>query len=112
MAVIQVSQKEFDQLLHEIKQDKRSRAEKMPTEKDAIKLIFEAYLRLKELGWQDMTYAPRDGSTFSIIEAGSTGIHPCFDFGQGSGDWMSPADGDLYHIRPMMFKPAPPASGA
>lgn len=41
----------------------------------AIDLMFEAWTRLKSCGWQDMMYAPHDGTDIEVIEMGSTGIH-------------------------------------
>jgi hypothetical protein len=72
-----VSKEEFNELLKKIDDAKNDRAEKMPDEKAALFVMFEAYQRLKELGWNDAIYSPKDGSMFSSIEAGSTGIHKC-----------------------------------
>jgi hypothetical protein len=47
----------------------------MPTEQDAINVLNSAYERLKEFDWNDPIYCPKDGSSFDVIEAGSTGIH-------------------------------------
>lgn len=55
----------------------------MPDEQSAVNMFFEAWLRLKELGWNNADYCPKDGSEFAIIEAGSTGIHRhCFYDGE------------------------------
>lgn len=80
--------------------DKR-RAEEMPDEKAAINKLFDAWLRLKELGWKEACYCPKDGTDFQIIEAGSTGI---FD-AHYSGKWpdgyiISHDDHDSYSSRP------------
>ncbi len=37
--------------------------------------LWEAYNKLRTLGWQDMMYAPRDGTPIEVVEIGSTGIH-------------------------------------
>lgn len=62
---------------------KKRRAEAMPTEQDALKTMFDGWVRLKELGWRDGKYSPRDGTRFKTIEVGSTGI---FD-GDCYGEW-------------------------
>lgn len=58
-------------------------AERIPDEPAAIRAMFDGWQRLKELGWRDGKYAPRDGSRFRTIEVGSTGI---FD-GDCTGEW-------------------------
>ena len=59
------------------------RAIRMPDEKTAIHAMFDAWQRLKELGWREGQYSPRDGTLFKTIEIGSTGI---FD-GDCHGEW-------------------------
>jgi hypothetical protein len=51
------------------------RVARMPDEATALRTMFDGFVRLKELGWRDATYAPDDGSALELIEAGSTGIH-------------------------------------
>ena len=79
----------------------------MPTERAAIDALWHAYQRLKELGWREAMYCPKDGSTFNAIEAGSTGIHIChYDGKWPTGHWwLHDHDGDLSPSRPIMFKP-------
>lgn len=80
----------------------------MPTERAAIDAMFEAWQRLKELGWREAQYCPKDGSSFDVIEAGSTGIHPCFYEGEwpdgyfmvGEGEWCGPSRPILFKLRP------------
>jgi hypothetical protein len=60
----QVSSEEFDLLIAAIDEEKRKRAEKMPTEKEALAQMFEAYIRMKEMGWNDAIYCPKDGTMF------------------------------------------------
>jgi len=60
-----------------------ARAMTMPTEQDALHSMFDAWQRLKELGWREGKYCPRDGTVFHTIELGSTGI---FD-GDCRGEW-------------------------
>lgn len=82
-----------------------ARAETMPTEKDALNAMFEAWQRLKELGWSEAIYCPKDGSMFDAIEAGSTGIHDCCYRGEWpSGSWDLYADGDIWPSHPILYR--------
>jgi hypothetical protein len=84
---------------------KARRAEQMPDDKAAIHALFDAWLRLKELGWNDAQYCPKDGSLFDAIEVGSTGVHRCRYEGQWpSGGWWIVGDDDLYPSRPVLFR--------
>jgi hypothetical protein len=70
----------------------------------AIAEMFSGYQKLKRLGWNDISYCPKDGTWFDAIEAGSTGIHKC----QYQGTWPTGGwwirDGDLWPSRPMLFR--------
>lgn len=97
---------EANKLLAEIEKRDDARRKSMPDEAAAIDMFFEAYLRLKELGWRDAVYCPKDGSIFVVIEAGGTGQHRCYYEGEWpSGSWWVVGDGDLYPSRPVLFKP-------
>jgi hypothetical protein len=104
----QVSEQEFDKLIAEADARKAMRAEKMPTEAAALAQMFEAHLRLEEMGWKDAVYCPKDGSEFSAIESGSTGIHLC----TYSGEWPKGMwwihDGDTWPARPILWRPRKP----
>jgi hypothetical protein len=65
----------YRQVLADLEAKHKERAERMPTEKDAIRVMFDAYQRLKELGWRDGMYMPPSGERFAGISNGSTGIH-------------------------------------
>lgn len=81
------------------------RAESMPTEKEALHLMNQAYQRLTELGFSGASYCPKDGSMFDAIEAGSTGIHDCFYDGDWpDGHYWIPDKGDLWPSRPILFR--------
>lgn len=81
------------------------RAAKMPTDQAAIEQLNEAYRRLQDLGWKEAIYCPKDGSDFDVVEAGSTGIHPCFYMGKWpEGSFMIASHGDVYHSRPILFR--------
>ena len=100
----EVSEKEFERLLAEIESEKAFRAEKMPDERAAIRQLNEAVTRLKELGWNNAIYCPKDGSMFSVIEAESTGIHECNYQGEWpTGSWWI-YDGDVWPSRPILWR--------
>ena len=97
---------EVDAILAANDEAKAKRAELMPDEESAIRMMREAHQRLKELGWREAVYCPKDGSTFSAIEPGSSGIHACHYTGDWpKGSWWVHADGDLWPSRPILWKP-------
>ena len=55
--------------------DQARRTELMPDEAAALRLLTDAIHRLKELGFNDATYIPKDGSMCELVEDGSSGIH-------------------------------------
>jgi hypothetical protein len=81
------------------------RRELMPDEAAAIKLFFDAWVRLKEFGWNDAIYCPKNGTQFLVIEAGSTGQHRCIYEGDWpNGHWWILEDGDMSPSRPTLFR--------
>ena len=63
----------------------------------AIEKMWEGYIELKQLGWQDIIYCPKDGTHFQTIQMGSTGIHDCAYHGKWpDGYWMTYDDHDCY----------------
>ena len=84
---------------------KAKRLADMPDETAALRCLMEAYTRLKELGWREAMYCPKDGSTFKAIEAGSTGIHDCHYEGEWPKGSYWVTDGDVWPSRPILFKP-------
>jgi len=97
---------EADALSAAAKDHEAVRAVLMPDVQSAIKHMFDGYLRLKELGWNDAIYCPKDGSIFEVIEPGSTGIHRCHYEGKwptGSW-WVHDDDGDMGPSRPVLFR--------
>jgi len=95
----------FDKMWAAAEADTAKRAAALPTEQDAIAAMFQAYLRLKELGWNDPIYCPKDGSSFDVIEAASSGIHKCHYQGEWpTGSWWVESDGDLWPSRPTLYR--------
>jgi hypothetical protein len=83
----------------------QERVEKMPEEKDALRAMTEAYTRLKELGWKEAIYCPKDGTVFNAIEPGSSGMHDCSYQGEWpDGKWWIYEQGDIWPSRPCLFK--------
>jgi hypothetical protein len=73
------------------------RTERMPDEQSAIKALFDAWQRLKELGWEEPQYCPKDGTSFKVIELGSTGIFDCNYHGEWpDGMFMVSDERDVY----------------
>lgn len=84
---------------------KQKRTNEMPDAPSAIRAMFEAWQRLKELGWREAQYCPKDGSAFEVIEAGSTGIFECRYSGEWpDGHYLIAAHGDIYPSRPILFR--------
>lgn len=87
---------------------KAKRAVDMPDERAALNAMFQAWSRLKELGWREAMYCPKDGSAFKVIEAGSTGIFDCHYQGEwASGHFLIADGGDLWPSHPILFKLLP-----
>jgi hypothetical protein len=100
----------YEQLLAEIERDKAQRAAEMPAVKDCLNVMLQAKQRLRELGWNDGIYAPKDGTLFEVIEFGSTGVFNCrYDGEWPDGHWMTSDGRDLYpsSSAPLMFRPKP-----
>lgn len=84
------------------------RVARMPDEKTALQHLHDAYTRLRDMGWRDAIYCPKDGSTFEIIEVGSTGIHRAHYSGEWpTGSWWAEDAGDLWPSRPALFRLLP-----
>jgi hypothetical protein len=73
------------------------RVARMPDEASAISALFDAWVRLKDLGWREPQYCPKDGSPFKVIELGSTGIFDCHYQGEWpKGLYMVSDERDVY----------------
>lgn len=98
---------QFERLIQAIETADKASADEMPTEADALMVMFRAWERLKKLGWKEAIYCPKDGTWFDAIEAGSTGIHRCHYEGEWpTGSWWVAEAGDLWPSRPMLWRPA------
>jgi hypothetical protein len=75
-------------------------------EAELLNKMAQAYHDLKEYGWNDAVYCPKDSTIFLAIEAGSTGIHECLYEGEWpKGCWWILASGDMWPSRPILWKP-------
>lgn len=93
------------QILEDADAAKARRAEMMPTEFDVLRVLIQCHSRLRELGWTEAMYCPKDGSMFKAIEFGSTGVHDCHYEGEWpSGSWLVHDANDLWPSRPIMIK--------
>jgi len=107
-----LTRQESDDIWAQCKADEAKRAKDMPTEKEALSVMFEAFQRMRELGWRQAVYCPKDGTPFQAIEAGSTGIHECSYSGEWpKGTWWVHAEGDLWPSRPILYKDYPDDGG-
>lgn len=92
---------EADELWAGVEREQARREALIPDERAALLLLHDAYTRLKEFGWNDAIYCPKDGSTFDAIEVGSTGIHRCRYFGEWpKGGWWI----DDCPSRPVLYR--------
>lgn len=98
---------EADTIWEATRRAHEDRVARMPDEKSALQAMMDAYTRLRDMGWDDATYCPKDGSHFQAIEVGSTGIHDCNYTGEWpKGHWWV-YDGDVWPSRPILFKRYP-----
>lgn len=96
-----------DALLAHVDAEKKRRAETMPDEQSAIRVMFDGWVRLKDFGWHEATYAPADGSPLELIEAGSTGIHHGFRDDERRF-WIQ--ENDTWPSRPVLYRVVPKMS--
>jgi hypothetical protein len=66
-------QSEANDLMARIEAATARRNELMPDEEAAIRMMMDAHTRLKDFGWRDAVYCPKDGSVFKVLEPDSTG---------------------------------------
>lgn len=63
-----------EKIMRAVEANEDRKAKMMPTSFEAVHLMFDAYDRLRQLGWSSGIYCPKDGTSFAIIEHGSTGV--------------------------------------
>lgn len=99
---------EGDAIWAAVEARREARAKAMPTEEDAVRAMFEAYYRLKELGWEETMYRSNaDLGSQRLIEPGSAGIHVGhYDGEWPTGTWWIESEGDLWPSHPCLAKSA------
>jgi len=92
-----MTSEQAEALWQDIEKRLAERRERLPDEKVAIRAMFDAYDRLRELGWREAIYCPKDGTHFQVIENNSTGIFDCAYFGEWpDGHWITFDAHDAY----------------
>src|ERR1700677_1690483 len=110
---VPLTRAQADELLALADAQQEKRAADMPTVEDALRTMTGAFERLKELGFSEAIYCPKDGSQFDAIEAGSSGIHRCHYSGEWpDGHWWIASHGDLWPSRPILYRLDPEAAEA
>lgn len=95
---------EADKIIARANAEDRRRREQMSDEQSAIRHMWDGWYRLRDFGWREAIYCPKDGTHFQAIEAGSTGIHDCNYQGKWPhGSWWL-FDGDIWPAQPILFK--------
>lgn len=98
---------EADRIVAASNERDRLRWETIPDEQTALRLLFDAYLRLHDFGWTSAHYLAKEGTTLDVIELGSTGVHRAQYSGQWptGGFWIE-SHGDLWPSCPIMARPS------
>jgi len=76
--------------------DPKAIYKKTPEETQFLAAMFQAYDDLRNLGWRESMYCPRDRSTVLLISAGTTGIFEGYRDEEG---WFWCYDGDVVALR-------------
>ncbi len=91
--------------------EKREKDWREAGEQKLLAQMNDAREGLKSLGWRDGLHAPKDGTRFLVIEAGSTVVFPCTWMPNASivtgGAFWAEAYGDLLPAKPLLWKPLP-----
>lgn len=88
--------------------DKKAKDYRDKGEVKLLEQMHDAWAGLKECGWKEIEYCPKDGTRFLAICAGSTGVFPHYYRGEWpDGHWWAEAHGDLWPSRPILWKPMP-----
>lgn len=103
MGVMHITEGQWDEMMAAFKKADDWRADQMPDEAAAIRVMNEAYKRLQELGWRERMYAPR-GQPLELIEMGSTGIHKGQRGLHDEDDRFWVFDGDCWPSQPVLWR--------
>lgn len=100
---IPLSRDEAEALWQAAEKAKNEAAAEMPATDDALNVMQRGRSRLRDLGWREAQYCPKDGTPFAVIMYGSVGIFE----GWYMGEWPK---GHIYccdylnHPHGMLFK--------
>ena len=90
------------EILRQADEQRQARAEQLPTEQDCIRLMVQCRLRLEELDWRSIDYAPKQkGKPIDAIVPGWPGVKECHWLGSS---WFAAEAGDLWPVEPAWFK--------
>lgn len=111
---VPLTRAEADALWETAKAAQAKRAADMPTDIDALHALHDAFVRLRELGWREAKYAPKDGRELEVIEPGSSAWHTGYfryhNGRDGAGCFWLPDDtGDEWPSHPILYR-EPPAT--
>ena len=110
---VELTEQQAEELWNELEDSKAEIEAKYPDEATCLKVMREAFHRLKDFGWREAMYCPKDGSSFDVVEAGSSGIHRCHYSGDWpNGSWWVADAGDLWPSSPILFRLDPEAEAA
>ena len=97
----------LQEVIEQANRTRSERAELMPTEKDAMLVVWAGIQRLRDLGWKDAIYCPKENGHRSLFwEAGCVGSAPGYYHGEWpNGTWFMEDAGDLWPSRPTLYRP-------
>lgn len=95
---------EAAELMARVEAKTKQRAELMPTEQDAARMLFQAWYRLKELGWRETMYGPTNEPVL-VVEPGSSGLHKAIRNEKWPEKTWWSCDSDMYPMNPCLFRP-------
>lgn len=78
-----ISAEEADAIMDRVRADDARRRKAIPDAISALATMMDAWVRLKDEGWREGIYCPKDGSEFAAIQLGSSGIFAA----HYSGEW-------------------------
>ena len=90
-------------ILAEAEQQRDQRARALPTLDHCLIAMVQIMQRLRELGWRDAEYAPRD-RTFLGITPGSTRAVRCVHLGGAEGAFFCEDGDDFWPVRILVWR--------
>jgi hypothetical protein len=106
-----LTKEESDSVWQKIESEKARLAEAMPTQEAAVRAMYDAYERLKALGWKEPPRFTTAGSfrmTAMLVEMGCTRSIEGYSGTLKDGRitwWSKSEDGDVWPVRPVLILP-------